>query len=334
MVSKAQLPESILRLTGSPRLLPFSIAFVLCAMVAVVLGYGSWYLWGEHQRAVFSEKSELAQPVSVAVVNGPANPPDPPVILAPAGELPVPKGTVTLSGDAERPPRKITIEPFAIAETEVTNEQYFQFATEAGRKVPDHWVNGKYRPGTFSDPVTQVSWNDAVAYCEWISTKIGATVRLPTEAQWELAAKGPSGFKYPWGNEWNDDGAFSVESKSQIRPVKSFPMNRSPYGAYDMAGNVWEWVANPGHDTDGFPVSSDGVEYRIAKGGSVNEPKEFITTGSRVKLRADVKDKYLGFRYVVLRGKPPEPGKGSAPEPSGDVASRAGSPDSLASSPK
>ena len=333
MVSKAQLPESILRLAGSPRLLPFSIACVLCAIVAVVLGYGSWYLWGERQRAVFSEKAELAQPVPVGAAGGPAEPADPPVIFAPAGELPVPKGTVTLSADAARPPRKISIEPFAIAESEVTNEQYFQFVKEAGRKPPDHWANGKYRPGTISDPVTHVSWSDAVAYCDWLSTKIGATVRLPSEAQWEFAAKGPSGFKYPWGNEWDEDAAASIESKSQVRPVKSFPNNRSPYGAYDMAGNVWEWVANPGHDTDGFPVSSDGVEYRIAKGGSVNEPREFITTASRVKLRADVKDKYLGFRYVVMRGKPGEPGKGSTPESSANVAAR-GTADSLVSPPK
>ena len=97
MVSKAQLPESILRLSASPRLLPFSIACVLCAIVAVILGFGSWYLWGERQRAVFSEKAELAQPVSVAAGGGSTEPADPPVIFAPAGELPVPRGTVTLS---------------------------------------------------------------------------------------------------------------------------------------------------------------------------------------------------------------------------------------------
>ena len=332
MVPRAQLPKSILRLAVSPRLLPFSIAFVVCAILSVIIGYGSWYLWGEHQRAVFSEKAELAQPVSVAA-GSPAEPVEPSVVLAPAGELPVPKGTVTLSGDNDRPPRKITIESFAIAESEVTNEQYFEFVREAGRKLPDHWINGRYRPGTVNDPVTHVSWNDAVAYCDWLSAKIGATVRLPSEAQWELAARGPSGFKYPWGNEWDDDAAASVESKGQVRPVKSFPANRSPYGAYDLAGNVWEWVANPGHDTDGFPVSSDGVEYRMAKGGSVNEPREFINNSSRVKLRADVKDKYLGFRYVVLRSRPAEP-KTPVPESSADVASRAGSADSLAPSPK
>ena len=301
MLSRIQVPLRISELATGPRAIPLAIAGVICTMIAVVLGYGAWYLLGDRRPVRFGEKPELTGTIQRAAEV--SEPPQPRVVTAPAGELTVPRGAVTLSGDKDRPPRIVTLEAFAIGETEVTNDQYFHFVREAGYKPPAHWIQGKYPVGAGNEPVTNVSWRDAVTYCDWLSGKIGAPVRLPSEAQWEMAAKGPGGFKYPWGNEWTDEAAVTADKKGQVRAVMSYPLNRSPYGAYDMAGNVWEWVANPGHDDDGFPVASDGVEYRLAKGGSANEPAEYITSVSRVKLRADTKDKYLGFRYVVIRSK-------------------------------
>jgi formylglycine-generating enzyme required for sulfatase activity len=326
MPSRVHFAAPWSQLAEGQRTLPFAIAATVCTIIAITLGYTAWFFWGDRDRIVSSERAELAQPVSTGKPAESA--PEPKVVLAPAGELAVPRGTVTLDGEGDRPARKIALESFSISETEVTNDQYFQFIKETGYKPPQTWTGGKYKAGTANEPVTYVSWRDAVAYCDWLTGKIGASVRLPTEAQWELAAKGPNGRKYPWGDEWDGSAAVSVETKGQVRPVKSFPVNQSPCGAYDMAGNVWEWVANPGHDADGFPVSSDGVEYRLAKGGSANEPMEFITTSSRVKLRADRKDKYLGFRYIVLRGNEAKPQTDASTDAaSPGIAKRAQSPE-------
>jgi formylglycine-generating enzyme required for sulfatase activity len=319
------------RITASPRGLPFVISGLTCCITALVLGYGAWLLTGEHQRPMLIGKGELTQTGSTSAATPAAEPAESKIVLAPAGELYVPRGVVTMRGDAQTAPRRLTVETFAISETEVTNDQYFQFVQETGRKPPADWIDSRYPSGTANEPVRSVSWHDAVAYCSWLTAKIGAQVELPTEAQWELAAGGPSGFKYPWGNDWDVNAASSVETKGQIRVVRSYPRNRSPYGAYDMAGNVWEWIANSGHDQDGFPISADGVEYRIAKGGSANEPAEFVTATSRVKLRADMKEKYLGFRYVVIRQQQAAAAQrqpaGAAPQPAPSDASRSASPD-------
>jgi formylglycine-generating enzyme required for sulfatase activity len=301
-LSDSQPGKLVQRLAASPRGLPFVISGLTCCLTALVLGYGAWLLAGEHPRPMLIGKGELTQTGSTSAAATPtAEPAESRIVLAPAGELYVPRGVVTMRGDAQTAPRRLTVEAFAISETEVTNDQYFQFVQETGRKPPADWIDSRYPSGSANEPVRSVSWHDAVAYCGWLTARIGAQVQLPTEAQWELAAGGPSGFKYPWGNDWDANAAASVETKGQVRVIRSYPRNRSPYGAYDMAGNVWEWIANSGHDQDGFPISADGVEYRIAKGGSANEPAEFVTANSRVKLRADMKEKFLGFRYVVIR---------------------------------
>ena len=84
--------------------------------------------------------------------------------------------------------------------------------------------------------MVNVSWRDANAFCQWLGKKLGLPVRLPTEAEWELAARGSQGNKYPWGNDWNDEAALSKKTGGKISAVKSFPINRSPFGAYRYGG--------------------------------------------------------------------------------------------------
>ena len=152
---------------------------------------------------------------------------------------------VELGGtDSTVPAQKVAVDPFFISETEVTNHQYQEFLKETNHRAPGGWKNGDFPPGAANEPVTAVTWQDAVDYCQWLSTKVGATVRLPLEAEWELAARGPQGLKYPWGNEWDDRAAASENKHGFVHAVKSYPAGRSPCGAYDMAGNVWEWVAD------------------------------------------------------------------------------------------
>jgi len=303
----ARLPSKS-GLLSNPAFLPYAIAVVVCAILGVILGYMGWYFLGEPDSKPIDQEAGLAAPASAppATSERAVRPP----VVAPAGELPIPKGTITLGGgDSGIPVKKFSLEAFAIGRTEVTNEEYYEFVSQAAHKAPDDWRNGQYASGTANDPVVNVTWQDAVDYCDWISGKIGATVRLPTEPQWEMAARGPEGLIYPWGNQWDDRAAISTEKKGSVRPVMSFPRNRSPFGAYDMAGNVWEWVDGATTDDEGYPARKDGVQFRVAKGGSANEPAKFITAQSRVKLPANKKSRFLGFRYIVLRDRPPADGQ-------------------------
>jgi len=222
---------------------------------------------------------------------------------APAGELPVASGVVTLDGEGtDFPLRRETVEPFAIAETEVTNEQYNEFVKETGGKPPKDWNRGEYPADIPNNPVAGVSWQEAVDYCDWLSKKIGATVRLPSEKEWVLAAAGPQNFQFPWGNEWNPRAANHKEEKGGvIIAVKSYPDFRSPSGAYDMAGNVWEWVSDDALDQNGKQLTTGGVKHKIIKGGSAGAERKYLMNRARYDLPMNTRLGWIGFRYVVIR---------------------------------
>ena len=297
------------------RLLPFTAAGVICFATALLLGVGSWLLFGTSHRRT-PEKNTAALQVSNqnsavensgTIVNSAAPTPPltaaaPEVVKAPAGEIPIERGEVTLGGgDTKLPLRRVAVEPFAIGETEVTNAQYAEFIAESKHPSPDGWINNKFPNGAADEPVVGVSWADANEYCVWLSKKIGAAVRLPNEAEWELAARGNTGFIYPWGNQWNDEAADSAETKGKIRPVKSFPKGRSASGAYDMVGNVYEWTGDLYVDESGKPVLYEKTNQRVIKSGSFNEKREYLNIKFRYFRPENKPSKTLGFRYVVIR---------------------------------
>lgn len=305
------------------RLVPLVVAGLVCFVAAFLLAYIASLLFGSRRSDIAFIKPDVtqtatpnAQPTPVAE----ALPPAPPVKLAPAGELAVEGGEVTTGGaDTKQPVRRQIVAAFLIAETEVTNEQYREFVKASNRQPPKSWKSGEFAPGTGGEPVTGVTWQDAVAYCKWLSEQIGAEVRLPTEAEWERAARGTQEYKYPWGNDWNERAAASTETRGVVRPVKSYPIGVSPAGAFDMVGNVWEWIADEARDEEGKPKSIKGVVLRIAKGGAADEPAKVLTAQSRAEIEETFSSQSLGFRYVVIRnanaagGASSENGKTTAP---------------------
>ncbi len=160
--------------------------------------------------------------------------------------------------NARRETKIVTPHSFYIDKTEVTNEQYSIFLDETGyrprwpRNFLKHWQDGRYPKGQARHPVVWVSIEDARAFAVW------AGKRLPTEEEWQMAAQGPDGRKYPWGNLFDGEKA-NMDSQG-TRAAGSYPAGASPYGCLDMAGNVWEWTA---------PVHNDGYHnYSWLRGGS------------------------------------------------------------------
>jgi formylglycine-generating enzyme required for sulfatase activity len=189
------------------------------------------------------------------------------MILIPAGEFI--RGTNHRLPD-EGPQHVATVDAFYIDKYEVTNLQYKAFNDATKRRSPTHFRNRTFPQGKADHPVTYVSWYDADAYCKW------AGKRLPTDVEWEKAARGTDGREYPWGDNFDIKKANmplrwqALDKFGDTTPVGAFADGVSPYGVYDMTGNVWEWTASwytayPGNKTTS---ENYGERYKTLKGGS------------------------------------------------------------------
>jgi formylglycine-generating enzyme len=228
-----------------------------------------------------------------------------PMVTIPAGEFlmgnPEGKGR-----DDERPQRSVYLDEFAIDQVEVTNERYMAFVKSIGHRTPPNpYGTGSLQSITGIEqlPVVQTTWYDAKSYCSW------AKKRLPTEAEWEKAARGTDGRLYPWGNEpptakrANFDREW--EDEQTLHAVGSLPGGDSPYGVKDMAGNVREWISD-WYDADYYqhapnrnPQGPDkkGV-VRSIRGGSWHSPASDITTSARGRGGFALQTHGTGFRCV------------------------------------
>jgi len=147
--------------------------------------------------------------------------------------------------DDEFPQRRVRVAVFFIGQYPVTNLQYYTFVRVTDRKMPHHWESGVIPRGKGNHPVAWISWRDAVAFCAWLKEETGQPFRLPTEAEWEKAARGTDGRIYPWGDESPDESRCNFDRQvDDTTPIGRYsPQGDSPYGCADMAGNLWEWCS-------------------------------------------------------------------------------------------
>ena len=234
----------------------------------------------------------------------------------------IPAGTFTMGSAAsdadrdEKPVRQVYLDEYWIDKYEVTNRQYKKFCDTTGRSYPeDPRFDGmsSYFNRYPDHPVVNVSWDDAKAYADW------AGKRLPTEAEWEKAARGTDGRKYPWGNSdptgsrcnfadrntdfrWRDKNV--DDGYRNTSPVGHYPAGASPYGLLDMAGNVWEWC-NDWYDEDYYsrgannnPQGPSSGSSRVNRGGSWFLNAWNLRSAVRLRFEPSLRSDYLGFRCV------------------------------------
>ena len=145
--------------------------------------------------------------------------------------------------DHEEPQRKVMLDAYCIGQYLVTNAQYSQFVEATGHSLPQFHTDPRFNSPDY--PVVGVTWYDTQAFLEWLEELAGEAYRLPTEAEWEKAARGTDGREYPWGDEWESSKANTSESRfKRLTPVESYPDSVSVYGCYDMAGNAYEWCSD------------------------------------------------------------------------------------------
>ena len=225
------------------------------------------------------------------------------LVLIPAGEFQM--GSTEGAAD-EKPVHRVHLDDYYLDKYEVTTARYGQFMAATGHREPDNWslvsqTNAQDRP------VIGVDWHDAEAYCRW------AGKRLPTEAEWEKAARGTDGRTYPWGNaapisslaNYGKDFRNVINNNyyaERLTPVGSYEEGKGPFGIYDLAGNVWEWVAD-WYDVDYYsrspaqnPKGPPTGEYRVLRGGSWRGDPQGVRSADRLYDRPADRDNNIGFR--------------------------------------
>lgn len=214
------------------------------------------------------------------------------------------------AGDRECPVRRVTVSPFHLARHPVTNAEYAVFVEETRKDPPAHWEGGWIREGEEEHPVVNVSWKDAAAFCEWLSGRIFKSgeeqlVRLPTEAEWEYAARGEEGRRYPWGDAVpTEELANFGRNVGDTTPVGSYPDGATPEGVHDLAGNVLEWCEDsfgpyPPEDEKDPSGQSSGAP-RVLRGGAITGEPRSLRGAFRVGAHPEDRLDLIGFR--VSRG--------------------------------
>ena len=213
------------------------------------------------------------------------------------------RGDLQGDGDSdEQNPQIVKLKPFAIGMYEVTFDEYDRFSSSTRHELPDDQGWGRSRR-----PVINVSWENANAFTEWLSQQTGERYRLPTDAEWEYAARGGTATRFWWGDQVSEGNANCAECKSlwdgeKSSPVGSFDPN--PFGLHDTAGNVFEWVADCWNDSfsaapaDGSALDKPGCGVRVIRGGAWSFPPTEIRSANRWRNFQSRRSDDTGFRVV------------------------------------
>ncbi|MBI1299670.1 SUMF1/EgtB/PvdO family nonheme iron enzyme [bacterium] len=246
--------------------------------------------------------------------------------------------------EAESPAHTVYLDGYWIGQTEVTNAQFRAFIEDGGYTTERYWsasgwtwrvANSITEPEFWQDanfngdqqPVSGISWYEADAYSRWLTQKSGLAIRLPTEAEWEKAARGTDGRTYPWGDDWDpsranycdrrcgDAFAFALwvdanndDGYAHTSPVGRFLNGASPNGALDMAGNVWEWTGD-WYDSSYYatspernPMGPASGSERVLRGGSWSDNPSFLRGAFRLRYTPDYRNINVGVRVVLGPG--------------------------------
>jgi formylglycine-generating enzyme len=251
----------------------------------------------------------------------------------------IPAGPFVMGSDDgaadERPPHTIHVDAFAIGVHHITNAEYARFVRETGYRPPAiddlplvvragglereqqfrasgelyAWKGAQPPSDRLNHPVTLVRWEDATSYCRWLSRLLGRAVRLPTEAEWEKAARGGLERQpFPWGQGLDRQRANFLSDPSQknnhgTTPCRTYPANG--YGLFDMSGNVWEWVADwydpayYSHSPERNPTGPLDGQFRIVRGGGwLSADESMLTCSHRHRVPTDTYSYGIGFRVA------------------------------------
>jgi formylglycine-generating enzyme required for sulfatase activity len=278
---------------GSQSLLHFS--FVILNLVFGVAAYA------DHDRPKWRPAGDGAEAKRLAALPVPDG-----MVRIPAGWFPMgsdPKADED-AGPQEQPQRWVYVDVFEMDRYEVSNAHYLRFVLATNRIGPPYWRADPFPEKMALHPVIGVSWQDADAYCRWMGK------RLPTEAEWEKAARGTDARKFPWGNEpagWKKSNIAHPGSKRGVKypplaNVDRYDHGVSPYGVYQLAGNVAEWVSDwfdPEYYQYGTSFNPTGPEWgedHVYRGGSWNEDPEVARSAGRGAHAPDHRSYLIGFR--------------------------------------
>jgi gamma-glutamyl hercynylcysteine S-oxide synthase len=266
---------------------------IIVVLILLVLLFSALIVSGFRLRDLFGKpQSRVVPPVAATPAPSSALMDTPP---APQGMVFVPGGVFRMGvdeGDAyESPAHEVKIAPFFMDRTEVSNAQYDEFLKATNHAAPPDWKSGKYPVGTADFPVVNVSWQDANDYAAW------AGKRLPTEAEWEYAARAKDGRPYPWGSNWDTTKANTSESNlNHPVEVNSYGNAANPFGLLNLSGNVWEWTA--GEVVSYKDSNITLAPGKVIRGGAFYAPKERATTTFRGFAPPDKQAAGIGFRCV------------------------------------
>ncbi len=225
----------------------------------------------------------------------------------------------------ESPQHTLQLNAFQLAVAPVTNALYASFVTATGSRPPITWPGGQLPLDLGLHPVVDIDWAEAQAFCGWLRQQTGVPFRLPTEAEWEKAARGTDGRSFPWGDEFDPSCANTRENgHGGTSPVGSYPAGVSPYGLLDMAGNVWEWTTSrqapyPYADDErntpavaahgagprrlpwlrATPPNAAADVRRILRGGCYANPQGFARCACRFRLAPTSSTPFLGLRLAA-----------------------------------